>query len=139
MVWNLYRIGFPFIEVKLIQRIFNLYNIWNQLRIKCGKQKIISIFIKWFFFFYNKNLNMIKICSIINRINYLFTPSFNIAFFSYNSFNTSSKQKITINNNIAYNLEAINWFSLNNNGFIIPLITNNIEKKPAIYIYINIY
>jgi len=82
---------------------------------------------------------MIKICSIINRINYLFTPSFNIAFFSYNSFNTSSKQKITINNNIAYNLEAINWFSLNNNGFIIPLITNNIEKKPAIYIYINIY
>ena len=29
----------------------------------------------------------------------------------------------------------VNWFSLEKNGVIIPLIRKNIEKKPGIYIY----
>jgi len=79
---------------------------------------------------------MIKNSSfLINKTNYLFSPSLNMAFFK--TLSTSSKQKIKINNIVAYDLEALNWFSLNKSGFIIPLIRKNLEKKPAIYIYQN--
>lgn len=61
---------------------------------------------------------------LINKTNYLFSPSLNMAFFK--TLSTSSKQKIKINNIVAYDLEAINWFSLNKSGFIIPLIRKNL-------------
>lgn len=43
---------------------------------------------------------------LINKTNYLFSPSLNMAFFK--TLSTSSKQKIKINNIVAYDLEAIN-------------------------------
>jgi len=67
---------------------------------------------------------------LINKTNYLFSPSLNMAFFK--TLSTSSK-KIKTNNIVAYNLEAINWFNLNKSGFIIPLIRKNILDKKNLY------
>jgi len=60
-----------------------------------------------FFLFKNKIKNMIKNSSfLVNKTNYFFSPSLNMAFFK--TLSTSSKQKIKINNIVAYDLEAIN-------------------------------
>lgn len=82
----------------------------------------------------------------INKTNYSFSTSLNKALSSYFTFSTSSKQKIKINNTIVYDMEAIYWFSLNKNGFIIPTshvshesqyqnYLKELKNRPGIYIY----
>ena len=73
---------------------------------------------------------------LINKIKYFPLSSLNTILFPYFTFSTDSKQVSNIINT-AYDLENINWYNLNKNGYV-TLIKTKLEKRPGIYIYQNI-
>jgi len=77
-------------------------------------------------------------CCFISKtkINPSFSTSLSFTYIRW--FITSNKQEFSINNTITCNIEAISWFNIDENGFII--ISNGVKKienRPGIYIYIN--
>lgn len=58
--------------------------------------------------------------------------------FSFYSTSTKSKQGLSVNNTKAYDLETVDFFYLNKDGFIVQSEKKQIKKIPGIYIYQNI-
>lgn len=74
----------------------------------------------------------------VNKTNYSLT-SVNMIFSNYSTSSTNSKEGLIINSTITYDLEAIDWFSLNKNGSVnVSLMAKKLEKKPGVYIYQNL-
>lgn len=74
---------------------------------------------------------MLKKYCFIDKTNYLWSISVGL---TYSILTTNSKKSFR-DNTITYDLKAINWFSIDDNGFILCKRMEKIEDRPAIYIY----